>query len=168
MNFFQNPCNFWIYSLVIFFNGHLRSLLKIHVKYHTKCQVYKSAKTQRECLSPLFLFYFWSNYDGPRTKSIKKKQFFFFLSMASALNQRCHFPGVSWIQHGYPAVPYGSPNLSDKIDFWVFLCFSLKFSSFFPKIVQFFRYFLQRLFHHYNNECTFWWYVNHVRLNIMP
>ena len=41
----KTPCNFGIYSLVIFFNGHLRSLLKMYVEKHTKCQVYKNTKT---------------------------------------------------------------------------------------------------------------------------
>ena len=41
------------------------------------------------------------------------------------------YPGVSQIRHWSPALPHGSPNLPDKMDFWAFLCFSLKFSPFF-------------------------------------
>ena len=37
-----------------------------------------------------------------------------------------------------PALLCGSPNLPDKIGLWVFLCYSLKFSPFFSKIVWFF------------------------------
>ena len=49
------------------------------------------------------------------------------------------YPGVSRIRHGSPALPYGSPNLSDKMAFLAFLCCSLKFSPIFPlKIRTFF------------------------------
>ena len=41
------------------------------------------------------------------------------------------YPGVSRIWHWSPALLHGSPNLPDKMDFWAFLCFSLKFSPFF-------------------------------------
>ena len=44
-----------------------------------------------------------------------------------------HICQLSWIRHWSPALPY----LPDKIDFWAFLCFSLKFSSFFLKIRTF-------------------------------
>ena len=33
--------------------------------------------------------------------------------------------------HRSPALPFGSPNLLHKMDFWAFLCLGLKFSSFF-------------------------------------
>ena len=39
--------------------------------------------------------------------------------------------GVFRIQHWSLTLPYGSPNLPDKMDFWAFLCLSLKFSLFF-------------------------------------
>ena len=49
------------------------------------------------------------------------------------------YPGVSRIRHWSPALPYGSPNLSDKMAFLAFLCCSLKFSPIFPlKIRTFF------------------------------
>ena len=38
------------------------------------------------------------------------------------------YPGVSQIRHRSPALPYGSPNLPDKIIFWAFVCLSLWFS----------------------------------------
>ena len=41
------------------------------------------------------------------------------------------YPGVSRIWHWSPALSYRSPNLPDKMDFWVFLCFSLKLKPFF-------------------------------------
>ena len=39
--------------------------------------------------------------------------------------------GVSQILHWSPTLLYVSKNLPDKMDFWAFLCFSLKFSPFF-------------------------------------
>ena len=56
-------CNFWIYNLFIFFKITFRNVCWI---------AYETSSLQKwensQCLSPLFVFYFWSNYDGPRTK----------------------------------------------------------------------------------------------------
>ena len=48
------------------------------------------------------------------------------------------FPGVSKFFIKSPGLPVRAPNLADKMDFWAFLCFSLKFSPFFHKIQTFF------------------------------
>ena len=42
-----------------------------------------------------------------------------------------HTCQLSRIRHRSSAFPYSSPNLPDKIIFWAFLCFSLRFSPFF-------------------------------------
>ena len=77
------------------------------------------------------------------------------------------FPGVSKFFIKSPDLPVRAPNLPHKMDFWAFLCFSLKFSPFFHKIRTFFIHctvsgtFLhmfsqwQRLVHHYNDESAF-------------
>ena len=84
------------------------------------------------------------------------------------------FLGVSKFFIKSPDLPVRAPNLPDKMDFWTFLCFSLKFSPFFHKIRTFFIHctvsgtFLhmfsqwQRLVRHYNDE-RFWSHVRHVR-----
>ena len=89
------------------------------------------------------------------------------------------FPGVSKFFIKSPDLPVRAPNLPDKMDFWAFLCFSLKFSPFFHKLRTFLIHctvsgtFLhmfsqwQRLVHHYNDESTFWSHVRHVRCHIM-
>ena len=89
------------------------------------------------------------------------------------------FPGVSKFFIKSPDLPVRAPNLPDKMDFWAFLCFSLKFSPFFHKIRTFFIHctvsgtFLhmfsqwQRLVHHYNDESAVWSHVRHVRRHIM-
>ena len=51
-------------------------------------------------------------------------------------------PG-SWIRNQSPGLSYGSPNLLDKIYFWAFLCFSLEFNLFPPKIQIIFRFIVQ-------------------------
>ena len=43
------------------------------------------------------------------------------------------YPGVSQIWHWSPTLPSGSPNLPDKMDFWDYLCFSLKFCPIFSQ-----------------------------------
>ena len=48
-----------------------------------------------------------------------------------------NYPGVSQIQHGSPALPYGSPYLSDKIIFWAFRCIRLRFSPFLAQNLNF-------------------------------
>ena len=48
------------------------------------------------------------------------------------------YPGVSRIRHWSPALLHGSPNLPYKMDFWAFLCFSLKFNPFFSQNLNFF------------------------------
>ena len=89
------------------------------------------------------------------------------------------FPGISKFFIKSPDLPVSAPNLPDKMDFWAFLCFSLKFSPFFHKIRTFFIHctvsgtFLhmfsqwQRLVRHYNDESAFWSHVRHVRHYIM-
>ena len=89
------------------------------------------------------------------------------------------FPGVSKFFIKSPGFPVTAPNLLDKMDFWAFLCFSLKFSPFFHKIRTFCIHctvsgtFLhmfsqwQRLVRHYNDESAFWFHVLHVRRHIM-
>ena len=56
------------------------------------------------------------------------------------------FPGVSKFFIKSPGLPVRAPNLQDKMDFWAFLCFSLKFSPFFHKI-QLFVFIVQFLGH---------------------
>ena len=50
-----------------------------------------------------------------------------------------NYPGVSQIliQHGSPALLYGSPYLSDKIIFWAFRCIRLRFSPFLAQNLNF-------------------------------
>ena len=55
------------------------------------------------------------------------------------------YPGVSRIRQQSPGLPYGSPNLPDKIELWAFLCFNLEFIPFSPKI---------RIF--YDSKFGFW------------
>ena len=85
------------------------------------------------------------------------------------------FLGVSKFFIKSPDLLVRAPNLPDKMDFWASLCFSLKFSPFFHKILTFFIHctvsgtFLhmfsqwQRLVRHYNDESAFWSHVHHVR-----
>ena len=49
-----------------------------------------------------------------------------------------HIYQLSRIWHWFSTLPYGPPNLPYKMDFWAFLCFSLKFSPFFPQNSNFF------------------------------
>ena len=89
------------------------------------------------------------------------------------------FPGVSKFFIKSPGFPVTAPNLLDKMDFWAFLCFSLKFSPFFHKIRTFCILYTvsgtflhlfsqwQRLVRHYNGESAFWFHVLHVRRHIM-
>ena len=89
------------------------------------------------------------------------------------------FRGVSKFFIKSPDLPGRAPNLPDKMDFWAFLCFSLKFSPFFHKLRTFLIHctvsgtFLhmfsqwQRLVRHYNDESAFWSHVRHVRRHIM-
>ena len=44
------------------------------------------------------------------------------------------YPGVSRIRQQSPGLPYGSPNLPDKIELWAFLRFNLEFIPFSPNI----------------------------------
>ena len=45
---------------------------------HTKRQVLIKKCASSVCLSPLFVSYFWSNYDGPRTKVFSNRPLFGF------------------------------------------------------------------------------------------
>ena len=56
-----------------------------------------------------------------------------------------NYPGVSRIRQQSPGLPYGSPNLPDKIELLAFLCFNLEFIPFSPKI---------RIF--YDSKFGFW------------
>ena len=51
----------------------------------------------------------------------------------------CQF---SWIRHQSPALPYGTQNLKDKIEYWAFLSFNLELIPSPPKIWIFFDWFL--------------------------
>ena len=42
----------------------------MYVEWHTKCESYAKLCESSQCLSPLFVFYFWSNYNGPRDRSL--------------------------------------------------------------------------------------------------
>ena len=44
------------------------------------------------------------------------------------------YPGVSRIRQQSPGLPYGSPNLPDKIELWAFLRVNLEFIPFSPNI----------------------------------
>ena len=75
---FQTPSrplvNFCIYSPVIIFNGHFKSLLKMYVEYHTKRQVDKNMKAHHVyhcCLC--FIFY---NQTPPKLLAIKHSRTF--------------------------------------------------------------------------------------------
>ena len=73
--------------------------------------------------------------------------------------------GVSQILHWSPALPYRSPNVPNKMDFWTFLCFSLKFSLFFPKSPTFFNHctvsgaFLHVFSHYQRWFCQLQWWM---------
>ena len=69
------------------------------------------------------------------------KNFIWFTYMPTLPN----YPGVSRIRQQSPGLPYGSPNLPDKIELWAFLCFNLEFIPFSPKI---------RIF--YDSKFGFW------------
>ena len=84
------------------------------------------------------------------------------------------------IRHQSPGLPYGSPYLPDKIIFWSLLCLSLRFSPFLAQNLSFSYslYGFRGIFapikvidkdyvYHQNEDCEFWWYVLHVRLDIM-
>ena len=89
------------------------------------------------------------------------------------------FTGVSKFFIKYPGLPVRAPNLPDKMDFWAFLCFSLKFSPFFHKIRTSFIHCTvsgtvlhmfsqwQRLVRHCNDESAFWSHVCHVTRHII-
>ena len=95
----------------------------------------------------------------------------------------CQLSRFSWESPSFliksPDLPVRAPNLPDKMHFWAFLCFSLKFSPFFHKIRTFLIHctvsgtFLHmfsqwhRLVRHYNDESTFWSHVGHVRRHVM-
>ena len=55
-------------------------------------------------------------------------------SFPGAAVQLIHTCQLSRIRQQSPGLPYGSPNLPDKISFWAFLCFTLEFIPFSPKI----------------------------------
>ena len=55
-------------------------------------------------------------------------------SFPGAAVQLIHTCQLSRIRQQSPGLPYGSPNLPDKIAFWAFLCFTLEFIPFSPKI----------------------------------
>ena len=42
----------------------------MYVEWHTKCESYATLCESSQCLSPLFVLYFWSNYNGPRDRSL--------------------------------------------------------------------------------------------------
>ena len=67
----------------------------------------------------------------------------------------CGLSGVSQIWHWSPALPYGSPNLQHRMDFWS-LRFSLKFSPFFSQnnIVNS-NYFFYSLYGFLGHFCTY-------------
>ena len=61
---------------------------------------YKTLSLQKcensQFLSPLFMFYFWSNYHGPWTKSLDMFFFFFFISSVHWFKVR----GTTWKASG--------------------------------------------------------------------
>ena len=73
---YASPDRFWqkIPTCHDMCSGHFRSLLKMYVEYHTKRQVY--VKMWKLKMWPQFVFYFWLNYDSPRTNVFKTPTIF--------------------------------------------------------------------------------------------
>lgn len=102
----------------------------------------------------------------------------FSLSLMICQYHPWHTCQFSCIRHQSPALPYGTQNLQDKIEYWAFLSFNLQLIPSPPKIWIFFdsQFGFWGIFAHISSltkiisklqsKGKLWWSVPHVRLHI--